>query len=70
MCTCTGQAAAPGAHEVQIAWKSSEQGQRDLCESFDEVVLAMQANASLKVLHTSTLKQLESLASFRYDPTP
>lgn len=51
---------------VRLTWRARD-GDGEASETFDEVVLAMQANASLKVLRTGQLAQLEALGSFTYE---
>lgn len=58
-------AATGGRQRVRVTWRGADGV--ETAEEFDEVVLAMQANASLKVLRTSELGQLEGLASFKYE---
>jgi predicted NAD/FAD-binding protein len=56
---------AGGRERALVTWRGADG--RELSEEFDEVVLAMQANASLRVLKTRELSQIEALASFKYE---
>ena len=56
---------AGGRERALVTWRGADG--RELSEEFDEVVLAMQANASLRVLKTRELSQIEALASFSYE---
>ena len=65
---CQVKAAQPlggGRERVRVTWRGADG--RESSDEFEEVVLAMQANASLKVLRTAELGQLKALASFRYE---
>lgn len=57
--------AAKGAAGCTVSWRDAEG--RTVSEDFDEVVLAMQANASRKVLRTEERAQITALEAFQYE---
>jgi len=60
------RARADSSHaQPMLCWQDAD-GKLTV-EHFDEIVLAMQANASLKVLRTSDNAQLEALRGFKYE---